>query len=313
MTKSRIFALLVALTAVFASGHGSAQTDAYRLRRDDILHFQVRRLATGDSDVNHDVIVDRNGYVNPPFLAPILAEGLTLQELESNLRGKYVDILKLNPDQTLVTVTIVAFSPIRASVIGAVPRAGNYELKPGDTLLTLLSLGGGTMLENRANLQRASLVRRGSREAIPVDLEALFFGGDLSQNYEILDGDHLIVPERRQMENTVVVWGSVLKSGPLTYEPGMRVMDAIVVAGEVPNKSKYSGTMVLRKKKGSETDYVRIHCNMVDFIRKGDATQNIELQPRDVVFVPDSGNPDVSNINSFLSLVFLLDRLGLGF
>jgi polysaccharide export outer membrane protein len=289
----------------------TAQQDAYRLRQEDVLHIQVRRLVSTTPDVDQDVAVDQNGYVNPPFLAPIKAEGMTIVDLEKDLRTKYVALFKLQPEQTLVSAIITSYRPLRASVVGAVPKPGTYTLKPGDTLLTLLSQGGGTMLKNQANLKRASLIRGGSREAIPVDLEALFFAGDLSQNYQVMDGDQLIVPELRQLENTVVVWGTVLKGGPQPFTQGMRVMDAIVVAGEIPKKSKYSGTLVIRRKKGSENEHIRIHCDMVDFIRKGDSSQNILLQPRDIVFVPDSGNPDMNGINSFLSFMFLLDRVGL--
>ena len=112
----------------------AAQQDGYRLRQEDVLHIQVRRLVSTTPDVDQDVAVDQNGYVNPPFLAPIKAEGMTITDLEKDLREKYVALFKLQPDQTLVSAIITSYRPVRASVVGAVPNPGTYTMKPGDTL-----------------------------------------------------------------------------------------------------------------------------------------------------------------------------------
>lgn len=299
-----ILRLVAATTAMMTLCIALAQDGTYRLQPEDVLRLRVRE----EEDLTAIVQVGRDGNITAPFVGIVRAQGKTTTELEAELRDLYMERLGLR--DPLISITIEQFRQIRATISGFVPRPGIYDFRPGDTILTLYTQGGGQMGDGRSDLRRASLRRKDSAEAIPIDLYALVSYGDLSQNYEIRDGDQLVIPE--QTRNAVLVLGKVAQPGPILYSEDMTLMDAITLArGEIPYQSKFSEIMVIRQLPGRPGDYLRIRCNFVDFIRKGDGSQNIALQPGDLVYVPDAGNINFNQVNAIANLVFILDRFGL--
>lgn len=277
----------------------------YVLQKEDILRIQI--LDRQQAEVNQEVQVGRDGRITPPFLNPMVAEGLTVTKLKADLTQLYTRELKLV--NVKVSVTLVRVREMRASVVGAVRTPGSFSVRPGDTVLNLLSLAGDALTETQADLRRATLTRAKSREIIPLDLVALRLG-DLSQNYEIRDGDILNVPQEQGL-NRIIVFGKVKQPGAYSFIEGMRLMDALGQAGgEIQGQSRFSRVQVIREIPGSPGSYQRITCNIVDYLKKGDFRQNIQLQRRDVVVVPDTGNPNFDQINQVLGLIFILERFG---
>ncbi len=282
------------------------ETEAeYKLQKEDILRIQI--LDRQQAEVNQEIQVGRDGRITPPFLNPMVAEGLTVTKLKSDLTQLYNRELKLV--NVKVSVTIVRVREMKASVVGAVRTPGSFLIRPGDTVLNLLSLAGDALTETQADLRRATLTRSKSREIIPLDLVALRLG-DLSQNYEIRDGDILNVPQEQGL-NRIIVFGKVKQPGAFPFIEGMRLMDALSQAGgEIQGQSRFSRVLVIREVPGSPGSYQRITCNIVEYLKKGDFRQNILLQSRDVIVVPDTGNPNFDQINQVLGLIFVLERFG---
>lgn len=287
-----------------------AQDGTYRLQPEDILRIAVYN----EQQVQAVVPIGKDGNISAPFLGIMRAAGKTTTELEADLAAEYVRKLRLRDPK--VSVTIERYRIIRASVGGFVNRPGVYDVRPTDTILTLLNNGGGPVQDGRADLRRATLVRGGSREMIPIDLYAMLIKGDTSQNYILQDGDQLTVPE--ETKNRILVLGAVLQPGTYNYKEPMTVMDAISLArGEIRYRSKFSSITVIRERPGMPGNYLRIPVNLVAFITKGDAAQNISLEPGDVVFVPESRTPDTQQISAISSSIanslFILDRFGIDF
>jgi protein involved in polysaccharide export with SLBB domain len=298
-------ALFIAIvTLLFAAGV-FAQEDTYRLQPDDVIRIQIYN----EAQVNADIPIGRDGNVSAPFVGTIRAEGKTTSELEAELAQEYTRKLRLREPR--VSVTIIRFRPIRASVGGFVNRPGTFEMRPGDTLLTLLNQGGGPV-PDRSDLRRATYRRANSRELIPIDLYAMLIMGDMSQNYAISDGDELTVPE--EVLNRVLVMGAVMQPGAYPFKESMRVADAISLArGEVRYRSKLSEVMIVRRLKGQPDQNMYIRSNFVRFIRNQDSTQNVLLEPGDFVYVPETRTPDFNQIAALANTAFILDRFGGGF
>ncbi|RYG74149.1 hypothetical protein EON77_11880 [bacterium] len=239
-------------------------------------------------------------------MGTLRAGGRTTAELEADLYELYVKRLKLrNP---IVSVTVTRFRELRASVGGFVNRPGQFPIRDGDTLITLLNLGGGPV-PDRADLRRATLRRAGTNELIPIDLYAMLIRGDTSQNYEIQDGDELSVPE--ETINRVIVLGAVQRQGYYPYKEPMTLADAIALAGgEIPLKSRFSRTEIIRRQTGDPTKFIRIRADFVAFVKRGDSTQNVLLQPGDTVVVPQTNTPDFNQISAFVNTIFVIDSLG---
>lgn len=293
--------LLVAMAlSAFAQGVGR------KLRPQDVVRIQV----FNQQQILADVPVDPTGFITAPFIGSIKAQGRTVDELIVELTRLYREKLFLR--EPIVSVTLVSLRPLRATVGGGgVVRAGTYPIVEGDTLLSLLNQGGGA-IRDIADLRRAYLRRTGTAESIPVDLYALTVFGDITQNYEIQDGDELVVPEARG--NQVLVLGAVQRPGLYPFREPTTAWDAIGVAGgEIRFRSRFSKTVVLRQRLGLPGQYVRIPIDLVRFIRKGDSSQNIQLQPGDIVFVPETNTPDFQQISALANVAFIVDRLGSSF
>lgn len=133
----------------------------------------------------------------------------------------------------------------------------------------------------------------------------MLYRNDTSQNYELKDGDQLSIPEGLNL--FIKVQGKVQAPGLYPYKEPMTLADAISQArGEVVGRSRLSKTLVIRQKPGQPGQYTYINADYVKFIRKGDITQNIELQPGDLIYVPETNTPDFQQITSLANVFFIL-------
>ncbi len=299
--KGIVIRAQLALIWLLAVGFVQAQDGTYRLLPDDIITIKV----FNEQQMNAQVTIGRDGNITAPFVGSVRAVGKTTTELEKELAEIFERKLRLrNP---IVSISIDRFRELRFTILGAVQRPGTYPFRSGDTLLKGIGIGGAP-IEGRADYKRAMFRRGDARELIPVDLDALMFRGDTSQNFILQDGDELIVPENRK--NRVLIFGTIPRPGVVPYTDGMRLSDAIAIAGgEVPRQTKFSGTMVMREKPGSPEGYEVFRTDFVKFMKKQDASQNIVLEGGDIIWVPNTGAPNVSEISQLLNAAFFADRV----
>lgn len=291
LTKLAIWVFVLVLTTVLAFGQ---TTEAYKLNPDDVIEIKIYN----EAQVNAQIPVGKDGTLTAPFLEPMKVEGMTIVELQKALAKAYTERLRLRDPK--VSVTVVRYRTVRASANGFVKNPGIFELRPGDTVLTLLSFAGGVQ-EDRADHRRATLRKKNSNELIPIDLYAILNRADTTQNYVIEDGDSLNVPESN---NKIIVIGKIPRPGVFPYKEPMTLQDALAQAGgEIETRSWLSKTLVIRQRAGMPGEYDRIQCDIVRYIRNGDSAQNILLQPGDTVYVPETKTPDLDRISRLLSSV----------
>ncbi len=123
--------------------------------------------------------VMRNGQQMPVDLKRVL-EG----DVDANIPLKAGDML------------IVPESKERVVVLGAVGRAGPYDLTENMTLIDALATAGGPT--DKANLAGAQLVRleNGKPKATLLKADQVMQGKNLDGNVKLRDGDLIYVPER---------------------------------------------------------------------------------------------------------------------
>jgi polysaccharide export outer membrane protein len=251
-----------------------------------------------------DAIVSQDGTISYPFLGLIKVEGMTTNELE------FLILNKLKPDyfkDPKVSVNVVRFRTARASVLGIVQKPGQYDFRPGDRILSLIAQAGG-QIPQRSDLKHAVLVRKGTREQIPLDLEAMLERGDLSQDYELRDGDIINIPEIEPQR--VNILGYVLRPGQFLWTKGMMLSDAIALAnGPIPDRSKLSEVIIQRPIEGRPFEYKRFVVDFVRFTDKNDYSQNVELLPGDFIYVPSTKNPDLARLNLITNITFSVASL----
>ncbi|RYG42830.1 hypothetical protein EON79_18165, partial [bacterium] len=162
------------------------------LQVEDVLRIQVLRQA----ELSIEAPIGQDGTVSAVGIGQVVAQGKTTAQLATELEALYRERVRLkNPT---VSVSIIRFRDLRASIGGFVGRPNSYIFRPGDTIMSLLNLGGGPV-PDRADLRRAVLRRQNSSELIPIDLYAMLYRGDISQNYELRDGDTLNIPEANRL------------------------------------------------------------------------------------------------------------------
>jgi len=270
--------------------------DEYRIQSEDVL----RILVYNETQVNVDVPVGKDGNIVAPFVGAVHVAGKTTDEVEAILVGLYKAKVRIR--EPLVSVIIMQYRQLKASVGGEVIRPDKYVFRPGDTIASLLTMGGGP-IPDMADLHHATLRHANSSELIPIDLYALLDRADTSQNYVLQDGDELNVPEDSNMK--IAVQGAVQQPGPFPYKDDMRLADAISLAkGEVPGKSMLSKVLIIRPILGQPGQFYRIEANYVKFIQSGDVAENITLKPGDLIYVPTTRTPDLTEISGLIQTVF---------
>jgi polysaccharide biosynthesis/export protein len=96
---------------------------------------------------------------------------------------------------------------------------------------------------------------------------------------------NIIVSQPVSAFSQVKVIGQVIKPQSLPYRDGMTVLDALLSSGGLGQYAAGNRAKVVRMQGGKE---VPIAINLNKIIDKGDMTQNIRLQPGDVIVVPET-------------------------
>lgn len=96
---------------------------------------------------------------------------------------------------------------------------------------------------------------------------------------------NVIVTQPVSAFSQVKVIGQVLKPQSLPYREGMTVLDALLTVGGLGPYAAGNRAKVVRTDGGKQT---QISVNLEKIVDKGDMTQNIKLQPGDVIVVPET-------------------------
>jgi polysaccharide biosynthesis/export protein len=287
-TLLSLLLLAVYSPASMAQSPAGTPPAGYRLQKEDVIRISVR----GEPDLSAEVVVDPSGQIFMPQVGLITAEGLTQEDLADRISLGLKKIL-VSPK---VQLQLVQFRKPKVYVLGHVNRPGPFDFKPGDKVMEAIAQAG-SFAEN-ADLSAAKLTRAGADTQIPIDLDKLFYKGDLSQNLDLKDGDTIYIPEGTTQRYFVM--GEVMRQGQYPLKKSFTVMDAISNAGGPTERASLKNTYVLR---GDLANPQRIKVDLQKFTKKADMSQNIELQPGDVVMVSETSKPNWDKIARVLSSV----------
>ncbi|MBN1526342.1 MAG: polysaccharide export protein [Candidatus Omnitrophica bacterium] len=109
----------------------------------------------------------------------------------------------------------------------------------------------------------------------------------------LLEKDYLVNPRvsvrvEEYHPKKVFVLGSVDKPGAydLSKEKPTTVLEAITMAGGFTKTAAVNDTKIIRKKSGGQEETIKVR--ITDITQKGDKDKDVQVQPNDVVFVPES-------------------------
>jgi polysaccharide biosynthesis/export protein len=175
----------------------------------------------------------------------------------------------------------------RVRIWGEVIRPATYELKPGETLAQMIRAAGG--LTSSADRRRIQIERilppeqRGSAgsDRVLMDLGSDNGGGELPA-IPLQPGDVVRVfeiPDR--LRSRVAVTGNVWTPGPIGFTPGMRLSDALRLAGGLRPDS-YLGQVLVSRLQADSTR-IQLRASVAD--TTGRAVNDIELADADEIQV----------------------------
>ncbi|HEY3297767.1 MAG TPA: polysaccharide biosynthesis/export family protein [Armatimonadota bacterium] len=262
----------------------------YGLHSADVIKMTV----WGEPNLSTSQVVDPAGYVNLPKLGAVFVQGMSVEDLIAKVKSGLSEWIR----DPKVEIELMQAYKTKVYVLGeGVRNPGPYDFRTGDRVLEAIALAGG--YTDIADLSKAELWHRGAdQKKILVNLAKLFYEGEMSQNYELQDGDTIRVPEDTMGKYAVV--GEVLRQGQFRLKKNVTVMDAISSAGGATDRADLASTYILRAgPKGAE----RICVDMKKFVKKADLAQNIEIKPGDVVYVAETSKPNWDKVSKVLASV----------
>jgi polysaccharide export outer membrane protein len=287
-----VFPILVVL------GGALLAADDYEIGHGDVLHVTV----LGQTDMTGDFPVDSDGMMAFPILGKVKASEMSTKELERKLTTLLADGYLKRPQ---VSVSVQEYKSQRVFVTGEVLKPGPYALKVDRSLLALVSdIGGFTVNAGHEIVVIRPPVSSGApvlpaaptaeppaegadpsgpsgpppaagmafdvpgAEVYRVSLQELQ-SGNPERNILLQAGDTVYVPRAAQ----VYISGSVARPGPIRYQEGMTLLQALTVAGGVTERGSQKRAKVLRTVEGKKQ---QVKIDLTD-----------PVQPEDTIIVPE--------------------------
>ena len=248
----------------------------------------------GGKKTEYKVTVQVDGTVSLPYQAALQVNGLTPREVDA----KVTNILKKFERNPRVDVQLLKARSKTASIFGEIQDLtrqptgpGTYFLKGRETLVDFLSRVGGPSKD--ADLTKVQMLRNG--KTVILNLNKAIKQGDWNENAILDDGDTIFVPSLKQSQRRVYVLGEVGKPGVVEFIGDIKFLDAISESGGLNKDAYLPDIRVLR---ASRDVPLIVPVDFKRFMEKGDLSQNVALQDKDVIIIP---RRPIANWNQFIA------------
>ena len=283
--------LLTAREKLAASAAASQAGDS-RIGPDDLLNITVFEAP----EMNSTARVSAAGEISIQLLGAVPAAGRTPRELELMLQNQLRSTYMKDPH---VGVFIQELQSHPVSVVGAVKMPGVFQIRGTRTVIEVLSMAQG--LADDAGDTVLILHRReqgeGSNFDAPnpqsgaieeINLKNLLESADSTLNKLVRPGDVVKVPRA----GIVYVVGEVNKPGGFVLQnnESISVLQALALAQGTTHTSAISQARIIRTDPatGKRTE-IPVNLGKIFAGKRPDAL----LQPKDIVFVPNSAAKSV--------------------
>lgn len=199
--RQRLAVVALALVVMLFGTTNLQAQGGYELRPGDTVRVEVFE----DSSLNRDVVVLPDGNISFPFAGTLRASGRTLPQLQEALTGGIASNFANRPNVFVSLAgppTVQGRATIGIYFLGEVGSPGLVEVEPGTTFMQALALSGGPTpfaATKRVQLRRTD-PRTHTQRVYKINYNALTRGAALRQDIRLLDGDVILVPERRLFE-----------------------------------------------------------------------------------------------------------------
>lgn len=260
-------------------------------------------MISAEREEQPNLRVDDRGVVHIPLAGDVEIGGVPLIEAEQRLETALRQY-----DRTIrVSILLTDARGQMATVVGAVNDPGRVEVSGGMRLADLVAHAGGAAERDESDtafsggdLSAARLVRGG--QALPVSVN-LALTGDPRHNIRIRPGDVLHVPLALQQLVTVI--GQVETPSVMMYRPGVRITQAIAIAGGITRDGDAGDVRVIR----GDAEHPRIYQAGISDIVDG-RSPDVVLAPGDIVYVSSAGHADLRDVMNSIANILSLGTTG---
>lgn len=180
----------------------------------------------GNSEVKYELVVSPEGYINIPYVGPIMVNGITIDQTRTLLRSRLSKVYpSIKTGQTSFQVFLKDIRTIRVTLIGEVSKPSMYNLSSLSTIASALNETGGP--SNLGSLRKIDLIRDG-KLIVSFDFYDFLQRGNLDKNFLLMDGDIIRV---NPYQTRIYLGGSVKRSGYFELIKEENLNDAILYAG----------------------------------------------------------------------------------
>ena len=253
----------------------AAQQSDYIVGPQDVVAIAV----WDQEDLAGKFAVEADGTFTFPLIGRVKAGGLTLRDLEAELKRRLADGFFTNPQ---VTVAVEQYRSQRVFVVGEVRTPGMYSLTGDMSLIEVLARAGSTLPSagDQAVIVRPAVGANVSGPVLPdvatngsqnseaqaevtrVDIRDLQ-KGVLAQNVRMRDGDTVFVPRAA----TVFVFGQVKNPGEYAVKNEATVLQALSLAGGVTDRGSIGRIKIVRLVDGKKKE---VGAKLNDVVLPGD-------------------------------------------
>jgi polysaccharide export outer membrane protein len=273
--------------ATAAMLQSSAVSTDYQIGSEDLLEitlFNIPEAHGMERQVTPRITlarVSQQGQISLPVVGEIEIKGLTISAAEQRLRERY-DKYLYNPQ---VGVLVKEFRQ-RVSIMGAVQKAGMFELSGPKTVIEILAMSGG-VTEKAGSQIHIYRVGPKERENHIIDLSVLANSIGLVSamnantiNMPVQPGDVINVPEAGMF----FVDGAVKKPGSYLLGRRYSLTQALATAGGIDRELNSDEISIFRRNGPGKVETLVFD---LDAVLAGKAADP-ELQPDDVILLPIS-------------------------
>jgi polysaccharide export outer membrane protein len=169
------------------SADDKSKSDEYVIGAEDILSIVVWK----EPDFTRTVPVRPDGMISIPLAGDIKAAGLTVSQLQENLK-KQLTAFVANPE---VTVSVQEFRSKKFNIVGQVNKPGAYPLTGRMTILDAIALAGG--FKDFAKSKKVYVLRTsadGKQIRLPFNYNEVIKGNQMNTNIDLESRDTVVVP-----------------------------------------------------------------------------------------------------------------------
>ena len=175
----------------------------------------------GKENIEHELVVSRDGVIKFPRIGPISVSGLRFNRLQKLLRNR----VEKQFIGVKASVTLGKLRSIRVFVLGDAVRPGSYTVSGLSTLTNALFVSGG--IKKIGSLRNIQLKRRGKVVA-RLDLYDLLLRGDTRKDARLLPGDVIFIPP---IGKTAGIDGEVRRPAIYELKQEKTVENLVAMAG----------------------------------------------------------------------------------